>query len=301
MKSVVYLFLVYVGVCVLGTALCAGVFMFCSDLTMCVVGQKFPIVSFNFFMKGIFYSFPAVCAFSLCAMVFSSIRHRIGKIVTFILFLVLGLASWGFLIPYSLNLSMKYIDSFNEGSQSRMISEGFFREERNGIFYYSKINGTKGDGFMIDNAGVPSVFFNEDVVQSRIGYADSLVKEEVQVPSLLSEPLRAYESLMIRAKEDLFMGGNGIILYASFALAMLSVFVLCGASSWRLLNVFLIIVGEIVVAVGNYILSSGQLSLPYFSMENWTLIANLCVSSILILLGIISAILNYRKSKRQKN
>lgn len=297
MKSALYLFLVYLSICVLGTALCAAIFMLCSDLTLCVVGQSYSIFSLSFFVKGIFYSFPAVCAFSHFSMVFYGIRHKLNKIITLVMFLVLGILSWAFLIPYSLNNSVRYTDLFNEVSEPKPLTEGFFRKERNEIYYYSNINENTADGFMIDRNGVSKVFMNEKIVKTPSAYADSLVQNEVEIPLIVSTPLKVYETLIISTKENFVAGGEKLFIYITFALAMLSVLGFQAISGWRLLNAFIVLCSGIGIVYLNYLFTIDKIDLPYFSADQWNLMLNGGIFIFLLLFGIIKAIIDFRKEK----
>lgn len=297
MKSILYLLVVYLIVCVFGTAACAAVFMLCSDLTLCVVGQNYSIFSLPFFIEGAFYSFPAVCVFALLSVIFYSIRHKSKKIPVLIIYIVLSFASWFFLIPYSMKASMDYGHLFSKELPSRTVSEGFFRKEKNEVYYYSKIHEDTADGFMVDREGVPRVFSNENLVRSSSTYADSLVQNAVNVPAIISVPLRAYEAIIIASKENFLAGFKEMIVYTSLALAMISIFSLQFISRWRMLNAFSVLAAGIFVLAVNYILLSEFYSLPYFSSNQWVLYINCAIFVLLLVFGIISSIMNYRKAK----
>ena len=284
-------------VCVCGTAACAAVFMLCSDLTLCVVGQNYSIFSLPFFIQGAFYSFPAVSVFSLLSVIFYSIRHRSKKIIACIVYTLLSIATWFFLVPYSMRSSITYEHLFNGAVTSRTISEGFFRKEKSEVYYYSKIHGDTADGFMVDRDGVPSVFSNEKLPRSSSTYADSLVQNEVEVPVIISTPLRAYESLVIISKENLMAGFSGMIIYGSLALAMMALFSLQFISRWRMLNAFSVLVGGIIILAANYILLSQLYVLPYFSPNQWVIYINCAAFVLLVVLGIVMSIVGYRRTK----
>ena len=130
MKSILYLLIVYLIVCIFGTAACAAVFMLCSDLTLCVVGQSYSIFSLPFFIEGAFYSFPATCVFALLSIIFYSIRHKSKKMPTFIIYMVLGIASWFFLIPYSMKASVTYSSVFFGRIKSQVNFRGLFQKRK---------------------------------------------------------------------------------------------------------------------------------------------------------------------------
>lgn len=297
MKSMLYLFIVFLVVCVFGTAACAAVFMLYSDLTLCVVGKAYSILSLPFFVQGAFRSFPAVSVSALLSVIFYSIRHRSQKIPALVVYVVLGAATWFFLVPAAFTASTEYSPLFDGTPQSHVISEGFFRKEKNVVYYYSKIRGDTADGFMVRPDGVPSVFSNEKLIKSDSTYADSLVQNEVEIPMIVAVPLRAYDSLVIRAKEQLGAGVGGFIAYASLALAMLAVFSLQFVSRWRMVNAFSVLAGGIAVLAANCIVSSGLHALPHFSPAQWSFYLNCAVFALLVPLGIVMAIVNRKKSK----
>ena len=138
MKRVLSFFVIYIGAMVFLTLAFATLFMFSCNLTSFVTGLSSSFFSLNFFMRGILTSVPLVCVIVHALFIFYLIRHPSKKILSTILYAALGALSWFIIIPADLNLISTY-EKNSEPTRIEASSPGIFRNEENGVYYYSRI------------------------------------------------------------------------------------------------------------------------------------------------------------------
>ncbi len=260
MKRALYLAIIYLASLFLGTLLFATVFMFSCNLTMFVTGLPASFFSLTFFTTGILTTFPLVCVLSQVLLVLYMVRHPGNYGVSFAMYMIFGLLSWLLLLPADLKLSVRYENSLAK-TRVEASSSGFFRKDAGGVIYYSRIeeNGN-AEGLFIDtsdfqdseNSVVP--FFDVPVKnESAFPYSDILIKNSLEPPKIVTFPLALYSALLTAAEYSAALGFLAWLSFASMGLALLSVFGLQFASSWKLANVAFVIIGIITVVVVNYL------------------------------------------------
>ena len=130
MKPAFSLIIVYIIACILGVTCAAVIYMLYHGCTLLVAGNYSSIISASVFVTGIRYAFPA--SFLLCSMFLTLylIRRPTKKLVSFIVYLILGAATWGFFSPYALKTCYEKWPSEKISVQERkQISPGYFRKE----------------------------------------------------------------------------------------------------------------------------------------------------------------------------
>lgn len=317
MKKAFHIILIYLLVCVFGTAALAALFMFNLDLMSYVADVPSKLFSLNSFLFGICVSFPFAAALSLVAAVFYTIKKPGSQIAGLVSYVVLGALTWLVLIP----VSVKKVSDFESSEsgihfQAEKTSSGLFRKDAGGVFYYSRIldNGN-ADGIFIDTSGyvggkekIKSFYDSPVNNESAYPFSDVLIKNSLKPPKYVTYPLEIYTSLLTAAENSEKSGVLGWLFFASFGLALLSVYGTQFFSSWRICSALYVIIISVFVVFMNYFYYMGflpsfltqfdALFKKTFSAENaFIVFLNLLISVILILLGIFMGI--YRKKKSE--
>ena len=255
----------YFATCFLGAIAGAGIYMLSCDLALLVVGEKLVFFNGSFFIEGIFTVFPAVSAVSLGFTVFYGIRHREHHFFRLGAYVLLCVFTWLCLVPVCFNLQKSWEQKNREKKESQTIidkplSAGFFRPEAGGVFYFSRVeeNGN-ATGLFIDLSGITGEvgntvrFFSSPVEDVFSGeYRDTLIRDAAKIPLVLAVPLKIYSVLQENARSAWNAGWFSWLSFLTFALALSSVIACQYASSWRLINVILVIFSSGVVCLINY-------------------------------------------------
>lgn len=318
MKKAFHIILIYLLVCVFGTAALAALFMFNLDLMSYVADVPSKLFSLDSFLFGICVSFPFAAALSLVAAIFYTIKKPENQIAGLAAYIALGALTWLVLIP----LSVKKISNFESNGtsgiyfQAEKTSSGLFRKDEGGVFYYSRIlDDGNADGIFIDTSGyvggkekIKSFYDSPVNNESSYPFSDILVKDALKPPKYVTYPLEIYTSLLTAAENSQKSGFLGWIFFASFALALLSAYGTQFFSGWRICSALYVIIISVFVVFVNYFYYMGflpsflaqfdALFKKTFSAENaFVVFLNLLISVILILLGIFMGI--YRKKKSE--
>lgn len=323
MKKAFHIILIYLLVCVFGTAALAALFMFNQDMHSYVTDVPSKLFSLQSFLCGASVSFPLTASAALFAVILLMIRNRKNQILSLVIFVCLAAATWIFLIPLSLDfLSDLEAENENQNFQSQTTSIGIFRENESGVFYNSRIleNGN-ADGIFIDTSGLSGNeekiirFYDSPVNNSEAyPYSDILVKNALEPPKYVTYPLEVYTSLLTAADNSHRFGFFAWLFFASFGLALAATYGLQFFSSWRLCSALSVATGQILIVFINYFYYMGffpsslkQLesliseNLP-FSIENSLILAiNILISLILVAFGIVMGIYRTRKANLSEN
>lgn len=259
MKRALYFAIIYLASLFVGTILFSTLYMFSCNLTMFVTGLPANFFSLSFFTRGILTTFPLVCVLVQVLLVLYIIRHPRNYRISLILYIVFGLLSWLVFVPADLRLFDRYQPDLGQ-TRVGQTSSGVFRKEAGGVIYYSRIdeNGNS-DGLYIDiselqdsdHAVVP--FFDVPAKnESAFPYSDILIKNSLEPPKLVTYPLAVYSALLTAGQYSSALGFLAWLSFASIGLALLSVFGLQFASSWKLANVATVIVGVIFIVLINF-------------------------------------------------
>ena len=312
MKRALYFVIIYLVSLLVGTLVFATLFMFSCNLSMFVTGSATSFFSLHFLMSGIMISFPLVAVLTQILLILYMIRHPKNQLISMILYLIFGALSWLLLIPTDLKLITRYeADSIH--ARVEATSSGIFRKEKNGIFYYSRIDEkNRADGIFIDTTGSLGTqgtvmpFFDSPVSnESAFPYSDSLIKDSLQVPKLVTYPLAIYNAILTSANYSVSLGIFAWLGFASLGLALLAMYSVQFASSWKLANVAILITVTLCIVLVNYlyymnilpdILREISFKLTEFSgiKDSLIIAINLLISVLLFIFGIFMGIYRLR-------
>ena len=244
MKRALYFAVIYLSALILGTLIFATLFMFSNNLNMFVTGLPSSFFSLHHFMNGIFLSIPLACIVIQILLILYVIRHPRNQLVSMLMYIIFSMLSWLLIIPADLKLINLY-ESDLEHSRTESTSAGIFRKEGNGIYYFSRVNDDKSvDGLFLDTTGflgqegaaIP--LFNAKVSnESAFPYSDIIIKNSLQPSQLVTYPLSVYHALLTVAIHNVSEGFFPWISFAAIGLALMSLYALQFASSWKLANV----------------------------------------------------------------
>ena len=312
MKRVLYFAVIYVASMLLGTLVFATLFMFGCNLTMLVTGSTTSFYSLHFFVKGILAAIPLVCVLIQVLLVLYTIRHPASHILSWIMYLLLGLLSWLVIIPTDVKLIERY-DSGVESFRVTSTSAGVFRKEDSGVYYFSRIGDDgKAEGIFLDTTGflghegtaIP-LFDYEAKNESAFPYSDIIIKNSLEPPRLVSYPLAVYDALLTAARYASSLGFLSWLAFASLGLSLLSVYGVQFTSSWKLANVSCVITASAVILFMNYLYYmhlmppmlkeiAEKLSDLTGHTDSLIVLANLVIAVLLALFGLFMGIYRLR-------
>ena len=260
MKRAIYIAVIYLASIFVGTLVFAALFMFSCNLSMFVTGLPVSFFSLHFFMTGILLSVPLVCLLVQILLILYIIRHPSNHLLSLIMYVLFGLLSWLVFIPADMKLIARY-ESDVVSSRVEASSAGVFRKEENGVYYYTRVeeDGT-ADGLFFDTTGylgqegmVLPLFDVAVKNESAFPYSDILIKNSMQPPLLVTYPLSVYNALLTAAEYSSSLGFLSWLAFASMGLALLAVYGVQFASSWKLANVICVLSCAVGVLFINYL------------------------------------------------
>ncbi len=318
MKTAISFIFSFILMCVVGTVFAGLLFMAGIDLKYLVAGQPLSLFSLEFFLRGVFFTFPLICVIAQLLLILYIIRHPAEHLIPFLMFVIIALVSWLILIPCDMQLADTYSKKAHVEDKYVQLSTGYFREEVGGVYYYTRIlpDGT-ADGVFLDVNGSSArksgifPFYGTSVTNAAAQpYADVLVKKAVQPSEVIAYPMEVYSSLIENALSSWQAGFGAWFTFATLGLALLAVYGLQFFSSWRLLNSFLIVLAGLSIAFLNYLVYSekffpdfvGGLSehISFLSSTNpFIVLLNFVIFILFAAFGIVMGI--YRHKKRLAN
>ena len=270
--TAINLILYYIVVMIVGTLGCAVIFTVYKLCTHLVAGQGLGI-SFNaiYFKRGIFLFAPVIFMLSNALMVFYLIRHSSRSWLPLLVYVALYALSWLILVPIDFTLEKKFLEkptTINFQKSVTELSPGYFRttgeDSASGdqIWYYSKVSELNvATGLCKNNDNIYT--FNNLKLSSNSDFSDPLIKKTVEMNSRISYIAKKALILLNLARAAFFAGTLQWINFLTIALALLSVAGLRHISSWRLVNVLMIICFALAVFTFNIECYTGTIfSLP---------------------------------------
>lgn len=265
MKSDPFIFFksaaIYLFVVIFGTVGCSLIYMIYSLCTGLVAGQGFTVFNMDLFTNGLFLSAPIVIVLSSIFMVLYFIRHRASGMGIFIVFGVIYAVMWIAVIPLTIISYKDYKEEIIKSDKPVILSTGYFRDNGNQIFYYSKIsNQNVASGVCIDKYTTEKNFrtFKNVQLPYTAKFKDPLIQESVKIPLLLKISVIGVNELN-RIMD--YFAGNGILSWLCFCTMGLAIFCVSfirNVSKWRLVNVCTVVFLTLAIVVFNIlILSSG--------------------------------------------
>lgn len=318
MKQLLSLLIRYILLNSFATIFFAGLFMFSCGMIQFVPGEPFSFFSKPFFMYGIFYSFPLACICSHILLVLYAIRYPDSIFSTLAAYILLGALSWLVLIPADVKklASEPALNVVQTGNSSA----GFFRKTEDGIYYLSRVDDSgNADGIFINVSGVSGqagtvIQFSDTKIETdfALPYSDPLIKEAVQPTAFIMYPLSAYNTMLEAAQKRVSAGYAEWVCFASFGLALLSVFAVRFFTLWKLASAVAAIVCAMGIFFMNYLYYAEQIPLfiVHFSdsiskilpmNEPFLFFLNNCIACMFILLGVFTGIFRTRKKTTPEN
>lgn len=270
MKASLKLILLFFAICLFGSLGVGALVVLGLDLRVLVAGSPRIPFSAAFFLRGLLTSLPIVSVCALLLVVFYMVAHPVKSVLTVVTYLILGVLTWGVIIPVSARLS-GYYDRItfdwvgNAGGED--LTPHYFRVYNGNVYYYARVfrfseasRDVYGEGLMIDltgirgKAGMIYSFTTSVVIRDSEGqFNDVIFKEAARMPPMVAVPVKMYMTLFSAAGKAVWSGLVAWIAFASLGCAMLASAWLVSLSSWRFLQVFFVSVGEIAVILLNYI------------------------------------------------
>jgi len=209
-----------------------------------VAGENLSFVNFALFFQVLVKALPFCLVFACLGLIFYFIRHPKTPILSTLFYFLIGFSIWLFAIPWMLSVPLAQKPLVSE-YEARRLSEGFFRETKSSIDYIAKIFPEGGgEGVRIDTSSsghIESVFFEEDALEAELAFADPLFEKTIELPPVL-EVLKAFFSFAgTEAIKSLARGFLSYLMFASFGLAILSIFFVKNISSWKLINISIVV------------------------------------------------------------
>jgi len=307
MKTCLNLIAGYLCIILLGTAFGALIIMLYNGATLLVAGAPLVVFSKTAFLRGVLLSFPVALSLSTMLLLFLLIRHssksRLAGIITIS---ILTVVSWGVVYPVFIQFwNTKNINQIETVKTKSTLSSNYFREFDSKNFYYTSVdeNGF-ADGFVIyndvDGEQKLELIKNQKVFQSDDGFSDSLVKNSLIIPRVLSKIFQTYP---ICEKEAFRAWSNGYLSWLGFAsvgLALLFAFVFVDMSSWRLINVCMVCIFTLTIIATNTCCYLGLFNKLEQTLLSWkfipkldylvSIVINLAFVIVLAVLGLISSL-----------
>lgn len=317
LKTSLRMIIAFFLICTVGTILSACLYMIYSSCTLLIAGDAFDVFSRSLFFTGLVKALPVCIVISSVLLALYLIRHPSEVVVPLITYLLLGLASWFVLLPLTNTLAVKLEPITGFEKEERPLSENYFRKNNDQIVYISTYNAEgNADGTVIElspvERGVYS-FTEVPLAEHPSEFSDVLIEETVTVPSVCSLVIKAIGVMFSTGRDYLSKGYLSWIFFASFGLALLSLLGLKRMSSWRLINVFMILTLAVVI----FSFNAAYYGVPEFQkytfkIDQWFLripvipnpsavLFNMIVTLVFTVFGIINAILKApEKPKKQK-
>lgn len=253
---------VYLFVIIFGTVGCSLIYMIYSLCTGLVAGQGFSVFNMDLFTSGLFLSAPIVIILSSIFMVLYFIRHRASGKGIFIVFGVIYAVMWIVILPLTIISYRNYQAEIIKSDKPVVLSPGYFRDNGNQVFYYSKISDQNvASGVCIDKYTTEKNFrtFKNVQLPYTAKFKDPLIQESVKIPLLLKISVVAVNELN-RIMD--FFAGNGILSWLCFCTMGAAIFCVAfirNVSKWRLVNVCTIVFMTLAIVVFNVLILSDGL------------------------------------------
>ena len=270
MKTSLKMILLFFAISVFGSLAVAALFVLGLDLRVLVAGNSHIPFTSAFFLRGLLVAIPFVTGCALLFVLLYLIRHPKASVLGGITYLLLGVLTWGVLVPGAARLH-GYYDRVTFDWVSNVdaadLTPHYFRVHDGNVYYYARVfrfaeasREMYGEGLMIDlmgtrgKAGEIYSFTTSAVVRDSDGlFNDVLFKDVASMPPVVAVPVKAYMVLFAAASTSVWSGLVPWAAYASLGCALLAAAWLMSLSSWRFLKAFIVSVAGIMVTVLNYL------------------------------------------------
>lgn len=263
MKKAINLLFTYLLFLLAGLIIGTFLYSFYINLQDFVAGRDITFFSDGELYKSVFHI--AYCLiFLICPLIsYYRIRHP-GGIPQTIAYIILCFITWFALFPGIYKLNQFTDKHFAKESQTTYLSEGYFRQIGNKVYYFTNDfepdeNGeVSASAVVIDISNYGKVYFDKitddgdlDLLKAANPYKEILVKETFS-ETLISLPLDL--NLLVAKQKEAF--NSGVVPYLSFLTIALVICALYGLTTffeWKLINVSILFFGELLILVVNSI------------------------------------------------
>ena len=251
----------YIFLCVFGSIAGATVYMLYQSCTFLVSGNHLTFFSFQLFLAGLIKSFPICVVLTSLFIPLYAVRHPESNVVAvFAVYLSLTFLSWGVILPLNAIYGNKLESNYFEKTYS-LPSAGYFRSDNKAITYYTKVSPDgKASGVQISKDSSLSQkiepFADKEIKAASANngeFADSIIKESIQMPPIVREFVKAAQMIEMRALEAAKGGVLSWICLASIGAALFSVFQIRALSSHKLVNCVIISFSVFLIIALNYL------------------------------------------------
>ena len=313
MKNLMFLTFVFIILAVSMTILLSlGIFLIVSSFSM-VAGETLAFLGFSTYFYIVILCLPFCLALACLGLVFYFIRHPKTPLLSTVLYFVLGASVWLLAIPVLAPIEVVQNSAF-EKFEGKGLSKGFFRENENSVDYITKI--LPGDGAealrIVKGKQVDSQLFDESYLNEvkSLFCADPLFDKTIQLTPLLETLQKFYRFARGQVIYSVSKGYLSYLMFASFGLALLSVCFVKALSSWKLINVSIVVSLFVLISKLNRAIFSDKIFdriVVFFRHNNAFWIANrynmqfvinLSISFILMSIGLVHFIF-VRKKRRE--
>lgn len=307
LKSTLFLFLVNVivlAMSIAGGGLIYMVYCLCSNS---IAGENIKLFNDVLFIKGMLVFTP----FSLCIsgifLVFYIIRHKMHSGAIVAVYGILYAVSWLVLMPLTIVLEKEFNRQLNSQNPVECLSSGYFRTlSDDSVVYYSRANENGSyDGLKIQN-GRAEFFSDCQIENNDEDFRDSLVKSDMAMGKVVSFFTEAYKKLCMHGKRAAGKNYLWWMTFSSLGLALLGCVCLRQVSSWRILNVSLVLVFYAGILYFNFLCYEGKLfveaqtlfakAVNGFPGNMFVFLCNVLVFAFLVVFGIVVYIHNKNKA-----
>lgn len=261
-----------------------------------IVGTENTVNLGDLFLRGAIFVFPFAMVFSCLIMIFFMIRHPQNIGLSIAIYFIICLIVWILLIPLSVKIEEKTNTIFVLPSDNVELSQGYFRNEDSGLFFYT------------DNSAlyISSLVPKKQTVNDYI--KDPLIAQNITVTPFLSFVYKLLIGIRNNLKNCVYGGFSDYCGFFSMGLALIMLFALRHASSWKLLNLCFVFFGFFVIIVVNQlviysnILENVQMYLISrgFSLAAYKNFFPFIINGLFFLILLTIEIINDIKQKRRR-
>lgn len=252
MKASFFLPIVFLVSCIALSVVGAATYVLYFDTSALIVGERVGFITFSLFLRGFFYSLPFCAVISCLFLIFYLIRHPAHPVISLIVYIIICSAVWLVIIPQSSKIKEKLDLVLEEDKVDNTLSSGYFRPSDKGVSFYLK-DSVLFLNFQSRNESDTQFFIdkNPELRISEENIRDPLIKETIKLGTVVSFAFEVLSKVQMYSKEMQKEGLMSYLAFLSMGLAFMSLIGLKRASSWRLLNMSLILTMFVLILILN--------------------------------------------------
>lgn len=318
MKNALFIFIVFIILSIVASLVFALGFSLVFLSFSMIAGEVLSFVRFSTFLHILVLCIPFSLVIACLGLVFYFIRHPRFALLPTILYFLIGLSVWIFAIPFLVPLPFAQEPAMEKKEGSRL-SEFVFRSSESSIDYITLFLPDAGaEGIRINRAGkkeMQPVVFDETYLSqtSELFYADPVFEETVRLTPILEVLKDFFIFARTEVLNSLARSYISYLMFASFGLALLSIFFIKNINKWKLINVSLVVALFVLVCKLNREIFSANVFnkiIEFFLHNNirWLgnhynlqFIINMSISLIFSLIGFFHFVIERKKAKREQS